>query len=383
MNSGSNGFEEDWRELYENAPCGYLSSLMDGTIIGVNQTFLDWTGYSREDLLHAAKLQDLLTVPGKIFYETHYAPLLQMQGFVKEVALDLVCKRRDPLNVLVNSTCQGGDQQRPAFVRSIFFDATDRMRYEKDLLSARRNLEEVVENRTNELKHEVLERKKAAEGLKDLTSKLLKLRDDERRRIARDLHDSVGQLLTAVLMILDSMTREGHGFKAPAVRALFEAKGLVRDSLKEIRVVSYLLHPPLLEESGLESAIRWFLEGFSGRGDISADLMISDDFGRLPPDLEIAIFRVVQECLTNVHRHSESKSAVVKLTRHADRVLVEVTDQGRGMPITQGVGLRGMRERIGQFGGAMEIRSSSDGTTVSATIPLPAAVDVGPHSRDA
>jgi PAS domain S-box-containing protein len=373
MNSGSNGFEEDWRELYENAPCGYLSSLLDGTIIGVNQTFLDWTGYRREDLLHGTKLQDLLTVPGKSFYETHYTPLLQMQGFVKEVPLDLICKLRDPLNVLVNSTRQSGSEEHPAFVRSIFFDATDRTRYERDLLSARRNLEEVVENRTNELKHEVLERQKAAESLKDLTSKLLKLRDDERRRIARDLHDSVGQLLTAVLMILDSMTREGHGFKHPTINSLSEAKGLVRDSLKEIRVVSYLLHPPLLEESGLESAIRWFLEGFSGRGDISAELMISDDFGRLPQDLEITIFRIVQECLTNVHRHSQSKSAVVKLTRMAEKVLVEVTDHGRGMPseFTQGVGLRGMRERIGQFGGIMEIHSSSSGTTVSAAIPLP------------
>jgi PAS domain S-box-containing protein len=372
MSSSSTKFEEDWREHFDNAPCGYLSSMVDGTIVSVNQTFLDWTGYSRNELLHVRKFQQLLTIPGQIFYETHYAPLLQMQGFVKEIAFDLVCKAREPLPVLVNSTRQNGTDSRPAFIRSSFFDATDRRGYERELLDARRNLEETVQRRTLELEKQIVDRKKAEESLKDLTSRLLRLRDDERRRIARDLHDSAGQLLSASAMSLDAASRHANTLKPEVVKSIAEARDSVREALKEIRIVSYLLHPPLLDESGLGSAIRLFLEGFSGRGSISTEFIISEEFGRLPEDLEIAVFRVVQECLTNVHRHSDCKSAVVKLSRLPDKVRVEITDDGKGMSaeLTLGVGLRGMRERVEQLGGKLEIESNSKGTTVRAMIPL-------------
>jgi PAS domain S-box-containing protein len=364
--------EEDIRELYENAPCGYLSSFIDGTILGVNQTFLNWTGHTREELLSGKRLQELLTVPGQIFYETQYAPLLQMQGFVKEVALEIVRKTGDPLPVLVNSIRQQSREHTSTVIRSTFFDATERRKYERDLLNARRNLEEQVVNRTAALEREVSERRSAENSLKELTSKLLKLQDEERRRLARDLHDSVGQLLTATIMNLDAMARESSNFSNRGKKCLTEAAELVRETVKEIRVVSYLLHPPQLDESGLPSALQWYLDGFSKRGDIIAELVVSDEFGRLPQDLETALFRIVQECLTNIHRHSGSKTAVVRLFRSADEVQIEVRDFGKGMAreLSYGVGLRGMKERVEEFGGTLNIQSSSTGTAVSAKVPL-------------
>ena len=365
-------FEEDIRELYDNAPCGYLSSFIDGTILGVNQTFLNWTGHTREELLSGKRLQELLTVPGQIFYETQYAPLLQLQGFVKEVALEIVRKNGDPLPVFVNSIRRQSPENSSSVIRSTFFDATDRRKYERDLLTARHNLEEQVLNRTAALEREVSERRRAENGLKELSSKLLKLRDEERRRLARDLHDSAGQLLTATIMNLDAMTGESANLSDRGKKCLTEAAELVRETVKEIRVVSYLLHPPQLDESGLPSALRWYLDGFSERGDINAELVISDEFGRLPQDLETALFRIIQECLTNIHRHSGSKTATVQLFRSAEEVQVEVRDFGKGMAgeLSHGIGLRGMKERVEEFGGTLSIQSSSTGTAVTAKVPL-------------
>ncbi len=372
MTSGLQPFREDFRELYENAPCGYLSTRLDGTIVGVNQTFLSWTGHTREELLYSAKLQDLLTTPGKIFYETQFAPLLQLQSSVKEVALELLRKNADPLPVLLNSDRVTALADGSEFIRTIFFDATARRQYERDLLESRRNLEEKVRRRTAELEREVSERGKAERGLRELSSRLLRLQDEERRRIARDLHDSVGQALAAATMSLGAVLREQKNLTPHAAQSLDEAGELIRQSVKEIRVVSYLLHPPLLDESGLPSALRWYLEGFATRGDTQVTLNIADDFGRLPLDLETAIFRIVQECLTNIHRHSGSKAANVHVSRSPTAVRVEVSDRGHGMPpdAPQGVGLRGMRERVAQFGGTITIDSSPAGTTITAQIPL-------------
>jgi PAS domain S-box-containing protein len=373
LNAEDKPFEENARELYENAPCGYLSSRLDGTIVGANETFLEWTGYSREELTGGKKFQDLLTVPGKIFYETQYAPLLQMQGFLKEVALDVVCVGRDPLPVLVNSARQDARGQQPILVRSTFFDATERRQYERDLLEARRHLEVQVRNRTAELQLEVAERSKAEQSLHELTLKLIRMQDEERRRLARDLHDSVGQLLSAASMNLSAIGGEKRNLTLRAAKFLAEADELVQQSLKEIRVVSYLLHPPLLDDSGLAPALAWYLEGFSTRSDIRVELVMAQDFGRLPQEMETAIFRVVQECLTNIHRHSGSKTATVRLSRTKEFVHASIEDAGSGMPVppTPGVGLRGMRERIGQFGGELETRSSTAGTTIVAKIPAP------------
>ena len=370
--------DENTQEMYETAPCGYLSTLRDGTIVKVNRTLLNWTGYEREDLVSTKRLQDLLTAPGKIFYETQFAPLLDMQGFIKEVALDLVCKGREALSVLVNSSKQDGQGSSPTLIHSAFFDATDRIRYEVDLLLARRELEAEVKKRTAALESEVLERKRAEGDLRELTSQLLSLRDEERRRLARELHDSVGQMLAAMNMNQALIQAESTALTPRAIKAVSENARWIAEISSEIRTISHLLHPPLLDEVGLTSALTWYVGGLAERAAIKINLEISTEIGRLPAEQELAIFRVVQECLTNVHRHSGSKTAAVRVLDSEESIRVEVEDQGRGIckekldqltSASSGVGLRGMRERARQFGGNLDISSNLHGTLVVTTFP--------------
>jgi signal transduction histidine kinase len=216
--------------------------------------------------------------------------------------------------------------------------------------------------------------------IRELTGSLLHLRDDERRKIARELHDSMGQLLTAVSIDLSLVQRETSSLSIKAAKAASEAADLVQQIIREIRTISHLLHPPLLDEAGLASAIRCFLEGYAERSSIKVDLEILPDFGRLSTDLETAIFRIVQEALTNIHRHSGSPSARVHIRRNSHDISVEVEDAGKGIPSKKlselesngksGVGIGGMRERVKQFGGSLEISSNAQGTRVVARLPF-------------
>jgi len=222
-------------------------------------------------------------------------------------------------------------------------------------------------------------RKRAEESLRALTARLLQLQDDERRRIARELHDSAGQILVALDINL-SLVQKNEGLAPNAANAVRESIALVQQLSKELRTTSHLLHPPLLDESGLPSAVRWFVDGFAKRSKIPVDLEIAPDLGRLPRELETTIFRMVQECLTNIHRHSGSPTASIRIARNSNHVSVAVRDRGKGMsadnyrnsfgPITPGVGIQGMRERVRQLGGHLQIHSGSSGTTVRATLPL-------------
>ena len=223
----------------------------------------------------------------------------------------------------------------------------------------------------------------------ELASRMQRTQDEERRRLARELHDSVGQLLAAISMNIAKVQMEVHKL-SPEVAAIVQENSEMVDEIgKEIRTVSHLLHPPLLDEVGLPSALRWYIDGFAERSNIEAALDIPDDLPRLSQDAEIAIFRAVQECLTNVHRHSGSKSCVVKIVRDHDNLYVEVSDSGRGMPrekqlnmaFSGGVGLRGMQERLRQLGGTLKIDSAASGTTVRATLPIPGPESIPDRER--
>ncbi len=227
---------------------------------------------------------------------------------------------------------------------------------------------------------DISERKRTEESLRLLSGRLLHLQDQERRRIARELHDSAGQVLAALGMNLSLVESENGNIAPRAAKAIRESVGLVQELSRELRTISHLLHPPLLDEVGLASGLRSYLDGFTERSKIIVDLELPEDLGRLPQDSETAIFRIVQECLTNIHRHSESPVARIRISRFDGQVSLEVEDKGKGIPQekrntmdsggTPGVGIRGMRERLRQLGGTLEINSNGNGTVVTARLPV-------------
>jgi signal transduction histidine kinase len=247
-----------------------------------------------------------------------------------------------------------------------------RRRDSERLRNAQGELENRVRERTAELDA-------ANQKLRRLTSRLLELQDEERRRIARELHDSIGQMLAALSMNL-SAARADIDRLTRTTATLTDSEDLVQEMCKEVRTISHLLHPPLLDEAGLSSALGWYAEGFARRSNISVNLDCPDDFGRIPREMETAIFRLVQECLTNIHRHSRSSTAKIRLQRSNRDVVIQVEDKGKGIPPekidrmtsagTPGVGITGMKERVRQLGGTLEISSDHSGTTVVARLPI-------------
>ena len=236
------------------------------------------------------------------------------------------------------------------------------------------------------LKFEVVEREKAEAGLRlveqvrVLSRRLIQMQDEQRRRIARELHDSAGQILAALGMNLASVVRKTKQSAPEIANEAEKGEQLVRELTQEIRTTSYLLHPPLLDESGLCEALRWYVQGLQERSGLDVALDIPEDLGRLSDDMELGIFRIVQECLINVHRHSGSKVATIRIARGNETISVQIQDEGKGIPDEKlaqlqsrggGVGILGMRERVLQLEGAMDISSDARGTTISITIPLP------------
>lgn len=242
------------------------------------------------------------------------------------------------------------------------------------------SLEKQVKIRTGELEQRTGELMKQSEDIRNLSAQLLQIQDEERRRIARELHDSAGQTLAVLAMTLAQLAREAN-VKAPGISHQAEAsERIVQQLQQEIRTASYLLHPPLLDENGLTSALGWYAQGLRERTALDISLDVSPDFGRIQREIELVIFRLVQECLTNIHRHSGSKTAAIRLTRDEKAVSLEVRDGGKGISperLTQihsggsGVGIRGMRERVAQLSGTMSVESDGSGTKILVAIPIP------------
>ena len=223
-------------------------------------------------------------------------------------------------------------------------------------------------------------------SLRQLSARLLKLQDEERRRIARDLHDTTGQKIAVLSMSLDRLAKLVDTRKVDVKDALTESRDVVGKIGEEIRTLSYLLHPPLLDECGLASAVLWYAEGFKKRSGIHLSVSIDEELVRLTSDAETALFRVLQESLTNVHRYSGSPSAEIHIFQSARKVHLEIVDHGKGVKggterstfagaPTLGVGIPGMRERIRQLGGQLEVEFSNEGTRVYATLPREASAE--------
>jgi len=259
-------------------------------------------------------------------------------------------------------------QQR---VQALESEIVERKQIEDTLRRTKVELESAIEQRASVLSH--------------LSARLLSLQDVERRRIARELHDSLGQYLVALKLNMD-MVRQ-----SPTRQDLWiEVDQLMQRCIAEVRTLSYLLHPPTMDAAGFVSATRWFVEGYGQRSGVKVTLDTPEDFGRLPDAIELALFRVLQEALANVHRHSGASEAHVLVRQNSNQVVLEVRDNGRGLPedilrqfddtgVGTGVGLGGIRERARELGGKLTLQSDSSGTLLSIVIPYQPASS--PHNR--
>ena len=365
--------EERLRAVF-NHTYSFLALLsMDGTVLDANHVALEGTGFCRNEVI------------GRKFWETWWASMPEEQQALKAsiekaargaaVREECYYRLRDGRIRFAERTLNG-IQDGNGSVAMIVVSGLD-MTEQKEL---RTTLEEKVGERTRELEQKNLELTKQTEVVSELSGRLLQIQDNERRRIARELHDSVGQSLAALSINISRVRREAERLSPAAAEAMAENAALVEQTSNEIRTISHLLYPPLLDEVGLRSALQWYIDGFRDRSNIQVKLELPADFGRLPREFETSLFRIVQECLTNIHRHSGSPTAVIRISRSLGEVKVEVRDKGKGIPAetqirisageTSGVGLRGMSERVRQLGGKIEMQSDGNGTLIAATLPL-------------
>lgn len=284
--------------------------------------------------------------------------------------------------------------QLNASISALTAEASERKRAQYDLRQAHDELELRVQARTRELSQamarlesEISVRQQAEQHLRHLSVRLMTLQDEERRRIARDLHDTAGQTLAAMKMSI-ALIRQA-GTPTPALQPLIDdLNALADEALREIRTASYLLHPPLLDEAGVASAARWFVDGFARRSGIQLLCEIQEGMPRPPRECELVLFRVLQESLTNVHRHSGATRASIRLNLDSDQFRLEISDNGRGVSEEKlqqmdtsssraGVGISGMRERVRELGGYLEIRACNPGTSVRVALPVANAIISG------
>jgi signal transduction histidine kinase len=252
-------------------------------------------------------------------------------------------------------------------------------RQAREAQQAREQLKAINETLELRVTQRTAELERSNAEIRRLSQRLLQAQDEERRRISRELHDSTGQLLVGLGLNLSSLKSKLPDTVPDLTPLLDDTTVLVEEINRQMRTLSYLLHPPLLDEAGLLFALRWYVDGFKERSNIAIELQLPNDLGRLPQDLETTIFRVVQESLTNVHRHSKSKTACIRVERNSSEVKVEVIDYGCGASslaqnsrsdFRPGVGILGMKERVRQFGGDFQVSFQETGTSVRARLPI-------------
>jgi PAS domain S-box-containing protein len=312
---------------------------------------------------------------------------LRKDGAKLEISLT-ISPVRDAAGKIIGASKIARDVSERKRVERELHESEERFRVLADALNTQ------VQFRTQELLRRNSEIQQQSNQLRELSGRLMSAQDEERRRIARDLHDSAGQGLAVLAMNLTLIEDEAKRDPARVTQTIKDTRELIENLTQEIRTTSYLLHPPMLDEMGLSTALGWYIEGLEQRSALSIELNISEDLGRLAPEVELAIFRLVQECLTNIHRHSESKTAIIRVARESDKVSAMVRDHGRGMSperfaevqsqsVGGGVGIRGMRERVRQAHGELRIDSNALGTTITAifSVKTPAAEEPASISR--
>jgi PAS domain S-box-containing protein len=359
---------------------------MEGRPFYVIDAALRLVGLSSLEELSAVRVQDFFFPEDQEFITEQFFPKVLRDGAGEIEIRFRHFKTGAAIWMIYNVFAINDREGHPIAVGTFSQNITQRKQAEEALRRSEemfRHLSETLDSevriRTSELEQRNAEVIAGTERLRVLTRQMMQMQDDERRRIARELHDSAGQLLAVLNMKLVQLAQVVRPELTEEAR---EAERLVQQLTKEIRTTSYLLHPPLLDEIGLQAALGWYVQGLVERSRLDIRLSIAPDLGRLLPELELVIFRLVQECLTNVHRHSGSQSAEIQVARRADSVWVEVRDQGHGVSPEKlaeiqaqagGVGIRGMRERVRQFGGELAIDSNDSGTTIRVMLPSRAA----------
>jgi PAS domain S-box-containing protein len=353
----------------------------EGVLIEANKLCLDACGYRAEEVL------------GQPFWETAWWRNFQESRDKIRTATPLAAQGIPYREILDYSWADGtqrlvdfalypilDNDGQVLFLHPTGVDITDLKRAEENYRSLAERLELEVRARTRELENRNAEVLRQSKQLRELSRRLLQIQDEERRHIARELHDSAGQTLAVLGINLSQLAEQAHKVAPELARQVEANQDVVRQLHEEIRTTSYLLHPPLLDEIGLPAALSWYIDGLMERSALDINLSMDDEFGRLPRDLELVVFRLIQECLTNIHRHSGSKTAFIAIRREGDNISVEVQDEGKGISAEKlaeiqtrgsGVGIRGMRERVEQFQGTLTIESNGVGTRLSASIPIP------------
>jgi PAS domain S-box-containing protein len=347
--------EQRWRSVFENSAIGIVLAEGAGKFVEANRAFQELVGYTNQELRKLTYVD--ITHEADIRRGTEVIEQL-LSGTKREVQIETRYRHKDGRFIWVRATGTviPGSDRSPRYMLGLVEDVTDRKIAEQEL-------------------------DVSVSQLRALAGRLMHAQDDERRRIAQILHETTAQDLAALKMHLARLNRTAGHLSETDRAALTESISLAEQSITEIRTLSYLLHPPFLDEAGLQSALRWYAAGFAKRSGIKVDLELPESVERLPLDTETALFRIVQESLTNIHRHARSETARIRLQRDAETLVLDIEDRGHGIPEASlkhitggggvvGVGIAGMSERIEQLGGHLEIKSGDHGTTVRARLPL-------------